>query len=311
MQDDSALVELFGNGEHLVLNGPGVSDTLFIPKDGLKGILDAPVTTIYKSSAFQKGSTFLGKKYQQREISLAVYVRGETPEDWQDQDDRLRAMFDYDIDPWDPDSTLTKLSVTTSMSGKRSLWVALKESPTADYSKDPHIVKNAVATFVLVAPQPFWFEDKWEDAPFDYFETGSSGTSEGFVTIANPTPLPMHLRWVVTRGKWTIPDYSWIGKKHQRVPGGEWANRKITLPLLTEVNGGARITVKRSEELMIRDFFNTNLAGQMNGIFFQHLVPPFTPETNLPVKVEEAPTGGSRIEVYCEHRWPRAWGNRA
>ncbi len=311
MQNSSAKVEVFGNDEHFILNGPGVSPKLFLTKGGVKGIYDAPVTTFYKSSAFQKGSTYQGKKYQQRDLTFGVSIKGENPADWQDLEDRFRSAWVFDIDPWDPDATLTKLSITTPSSGTRSLYVALTEAPAPDMEQDGHLRSASIMPISAVAPQPFWFEDRWETEPFDYFETGSSGTSEGFVTIANPTPLPMHLEWVVTRGKWTLPDYSWTGKKHQRVPGGTWANRKITLPLLTDVNGGARIVVRRTEELMIRDFAGTNLIGAMNGIYFMHTIAPFTPETNLPVKVENAPTGGARVDVYCKRRWPHCWGARA
>jgi hypothetical protein len=160
----------------------------------------------------------------------------------------------------------------------------------------------------VVADQPFWFEDKYENAFADYFETGSAGTTEGFVTISNPCDQPMWLQWVVTRGLWTLPDYTWTGKKHHRIPGGQYPNRKITLPLLGDTEGGARITLYR-DKLQVRDLAGTNLAGRMNGISFLHQIPPKTPETQLPVKVENAPTGGARVEVYCQRRWSHAWLN--
>ncbi|MFF4027011.1 hypothetical protein ACFYY5_29600 [Nocardia elegans] len=307
MQRQSAKVEIFGvDDSYFIINGPGVTENLFLEK-GLKGIYDAPVTTRYKSSVYQRGSTYQGKKVKQRDIAFAVNIKGQTPEDWEDLDSKWRSAWDYEADPWDPDAHLTKMSITTARSGTRSLWLAMSDSPEFEPEKDPHITRSATVPMMVTAAQPFWFEDKWEDTPFDYFQTGSSGTSNGFVTIANPTDQPMYLKWVVTQGKWTLPDFSWTGKKYHRVPGGDWANRLITLPTLDATNGGARIDVDPMK-LMIRDYQNTNLIGLMNGIYFMNRVAPYTPPTDVPVKVEGAPTGGARVEVYCPHRWGRPWG---
>ncbi|WP_306365301.1 hypothetical protein [Nocardia sp. CC227C] len=304
---ESATVEIFGvDDSHHVVNGPGASNRLYLATE-VKGIYDAPVTTRYKSSAFQRGSTYQGKKYEQRDITFAVNLKGETPEDWEDLDSQWRSAWDFEPDPWDPASTLTKMSVTTPRSGTRSLYVALSDSIVFESKHDPHLRKSSVVPMAVTAAQPFWFEDAYENAPYDYFDTGASGTSEGFVTVYNPTDQPLFLKWVVTRGKWTLPDFSWTGKRYQRTPGGDWANRKITLPELTEVEGGARIDLDPMK-LQIRDFNDTNLIGRMNGIWFMHKIPPYTPETDLPVKVELAPAGGARVEVYCPRRWSRPWG---
>ncbi|CRY84390.1 Phage tail protein [Nocardia farcinica] len=306
---ESARVEFFGpDGSHFIVNGAGASRKLFLSPD-IKGIYDAPVQTRRKSSAFQKGSTYLGKSYKERRITFGVDIKGDTPEEWQQLQDDWNSIWDYEPDPWDPDSTLTKMSITTPISGTRSLWLAKDDTVEFESKHDPHITRSSRVPMAVVADQPFFFEDKWENSPYDYFETGSAGTSEGFVTISNPCDQPIWLQWVVTRGKWTLPDFSWRGKKHHRVPGGEWANRKITLPELTALEGGARITLYR-DKLQVRDFAGTNLAGRMNGISFEHVVPPKTPETNLPVKVENAPVGGGRVEVYCQRRWGHAWESR-
>ncbi len=306
---ESARVEIFGvDGSHAVINGAGVSEKLFLSTD-IKGIYDAPVQTRRKSSAFQRGSTYLGKTYKERRITFGVEIKGDTPEEWQDLQDRWNAMWDYEADQWDPDSTLTKMSITYPTSGTRSLWLAKDDTVEFESKHDPHVTRSSKVPMAVIADQPFFFEDKWENTPFDYFETGATGTSEGFVTISNPCDIPMRLQWVVTRGKWTLPDFSWTGKKHHRVPGGKYPNRKITLPTLGDVEGGARITLYR-DKLQVRDFAGTNLAARMNGISFEHVVPPKTPETNLPVKVEGAPVGGGRVEVYCQRRWSHAWEGR-
>ncbi|MBF6358210.1 hypothetical protein IU449_27310 [Nocardia higoensis] len=306
---DSARVEIFGvDGSHHVISGAGASEKLFLQPD-IKGIYDAPVVTRRKSSVYQKGATYDGKSYNQRDITFGISIKGDTPEEWQELQDAWNAAWDYEVDPWDPDSTLTKMSITTPISGTRSLYLAKNDTVSYESKNDPHVTRSSVQPMAVVADQPFWFEDKWEDTPYDYFETGASGTTEGYVTIANPTDQPMWLQWVVTRGIWTLPDFSWTGKKHQRVPGGDHATRKITLPELDAVEGGARITLYR-DKLQVRDYAGTNLAGRMNGISFLHRIPPKTPATNLPVKVESAPVGGGRVEVYCAHRWEHCWERR-
>jgi hypothetical protein len=303
----SAKVEIFGvDDSYWVINGEGATDKVFLAT-AVKGIYDAPVQTKYQSSAFQKGSQYLGKRYLQRDLTFAMNIHGDTPEEWEELDSRWRSAWDYEPDPWDPDSTLTKMSITTESSGTRSIYLALTESIVFESKHDPHVSPSSVVPMAAVAAQPFWFEDNYENTYFDYFETGSSGTTNGFVTIQNPTDQPMYLKWVVTRGTWTLPDFSWTGKKYRRVPGGEWGNRLITLPVLGDTEGGARIDLDPMN-LMIRDLNDTNLIGRMNGIFFLSKVPPYTPPTDIPVKVDSAPTGGARVEVYCPHRWSRPWG---
>lgn len=303
----STLVEILGcEDTHKIISGPGASNDFILTSD-IKGIYDAPVTTKYKSSAFQRGSTYQGKQYQQRDLTFGISIHGETPEDWEAKDSLWRGMWDYEPDPWDPASHLTKMSITTPRSGKRSLYLALSESPVTESKHDPHLTRSSMVPMTCVASQPFWFEDRWETEPYDYFQTGSSGTSTGYVTVANPTDQPMYIKWVVTRGKWTLPDRSWTGKKYQRTFGGEFAGRNIILPTLGTVEGGARIDLDPMK-LQVRDFNDTNLAGRMNGIFFKHVIPPYTPETELPVTVESAPVGGARVEIYCPRRWSRPWG---
>ncbi|MFD6400827.1 hypothetical protein [Nocardia sp. NPDC060249] len=307
MQSNSAKVEVFGvDDSHFIINGPGVSPNLFMASD-VKGIYDAPVTTKYKSSAYQRGSTYQGKKYEQRDITMGVHIKGQDPADWEDLDSRWRAAWDYEPDPFNPASKLAKMSITTPRSGTRSLYLALTDSPVTESKYDPHLTRTSLLPMTLVAEQPFWFEDRYEDECSDYFQTGSTGTSEGFVTISNPTDVPMYLKWVVTRGKWTLPDRQLLGPKYARIPSGEWANRKIILPDLTALQGGARVDVDPMK-LMIRDFNDTNIIGAMNGIFFMHKVPPFTQAQEVPVKVENAPVGGARVEVFCPRRWTRPWG---
>jgi hypothetical protein len=307
--NQSAKIEILGvDDSHAIINGPGVTDKLFLAPE-LKGIYRAPVTARYKSSAYQHGATYEGKKVEKRDLSFAVNVHGETPEDFQERFARWESMWAFEEDPWDPDAHLTKMTVTTPRSGGRSLWLALNEESEILSKQDPHLLKSLIVPMNVTAPQPYWFEDRYEDQYYDFFETGSTGTSTGYVSIANPSDTPIWIKWVITRGRWTLPDFSWTGKKYQRAPGGDWANRLITMPLLTDVNGGARIDLDRLK-LPIRDFFNTNLVGQMNGIRFMHKLPPHTPEQLVPVKVEEAPVGGARLEVYCPHRWKAPWGGQ-
>lgn len=301
---DSVLVEIFGvDGSRWLINGRGVDRDAITLATSPKGIYDAPVTTTYKASAAQRGATYHGKRFLKRDITFAVSIHGATAEDWEDRDAAWREAWDYELDPWDPDATLTKMQISTDRT-TRWLWLALDKSIELESDRDPHILRKSVVPMAVTAAQPMW-----EETPkVTVFETGQGG-GEGFVEVSNPTDVEMAHKWVVTRGRWTLPDFSWHGKKHHRTPGGPYAARTITLPLLTDLEGGARIDLDPIT-MHVRDLHGTNLIGRMGGFHFMHRIPPKTPPTRLPVKVTDAPAGGARVELHQPRLWLRPWGWR-
>ncbi|MBF6333318.1 hypothetical protein [Nocardia transvalensis] len=304
VQPESVLVEIFGvDGSRWIINGPGVDRDAITLATSPKGIYDAPVTTRYKASAFQRGATYLGKRFLKRDITFAVTIHGRDPEDWEDRDAAWREAWDYEPDSWDPDATLTKMQISTDRT-TRWLWLALDKSIELESERDPHILRKSVVPMAVTAPQPMW-----EETPKVTVWETTEASGEGFVEVSNPTDVEMAQKWVVTRGRWTLPDVSWRGKKHHRAPGGPYATRTITLPLLTDVEGGARIDLDPIK-LHVRDLHGTNLIGRMGGLHFMHRIPPKTPPTLLPVKVTDAPAGGARVELHQPRLWLRPWGWR-
>ena len=301
--EDAAKVEIFGvDDSYFCIAGEGMREQGVFLSTKLKGIYDAPVTTSYKSSAYQIGATYKGRKYDKRDLVFGVEIDTENGEEWSYNNSAWRKAWDYEPDKWDFNSKLTRMDITSQMSGTRSLYLALTNSVDMESEFDPHLLGTSTVPMLATAAQPMWFQDD----DIDVFETSNS-SSTGFVTVFNPTPLPMAHKFVMTQGKWRISDVSWQGPKYGRVPGGQYGARRIDLPMLTEVQGGAVVDLD-SSKLQVRDLHNTNLAALMNGKFFKHKIPPFTPPTQIHVQVTDAPPGGARLEVRMPRLWPSPWG---
>ncbi|MGW4769859.1 hypothetical protein ACWEO2_17660 [Nocardia sp. NPDC004278] len=301
---DSVMVEVFGvDDSHWIINGPDADRDVITLATSPKGINDAPVTTSYKSSVYQRGATYQGKRYLKRDITFAVNIHGDDPEEWEQRDSAWRNAWDYELDAWDPDATLTKLQISTDRS-TRWLWLALDKSIEFESERDPHLLRKSVVPMAVTAAQPMWEEP----TKVTSWETGE-GTSEGFIEVCNPTDVEMAQKWVLTRGRWRVPDVSWRGKKYRRAPAGPYANRMITLPMLGNREGGARIDLDPAK-LYVRDLNGTNLVGRLGGLHFMHRIPPRTPPTLLPISVEDAPASGARAELRQPRLWSRAWGLR-
>ncbi|MEV6321368.1 hypothetical protein AB0M45_09250 [Nocardia sp. NPDC051787] len=304
LQLDSVKIEIYGvDGSHWIINGPDIDRDVITLATSPKGIYDAPVSTSYKASAFQRGATYQGKRYLKRDITFAVNIHGADPEEWEERDSAWRNAWDYELDAWDPDATLTKMQVTTDRAS-RWLWLALDRNIEFESERDPRLLRKSIVPMAVTAAQPMWEEPTKVTA----WETGQ-GAGEGLIEVSNPTDLEMAQKWVLTRGRWRLPDVSWRGKKYRRAPGGPYANRTLTMPMLGDVEGGARIDLDPIK-LMARDLNGTNLIGRMGGFHFMHRIPPRTPPTLLPVSVTDAPVGGARVELHQPRLWTRAWGLR-
>ncbi len=304
MFDSTAKVEIFGcDGSYFCLAGEGQGTEGVYLSTNPRGFYDAPVSTIWKSSAFQIGGSYRGKRINQREIVFGVEILGDSSEEWEENDSRWRKAWDYEIDPWDPAGSQTRMRITTERSGPRDLLLQLSENPDFASDKDPRLTGHGTVPMTAIAGQPMWFQedelDGWK------LESGTSGA--GTVTISNPTDQPMLIKWIVTApGTWTLPDFSWVGRKYERVPGGKYPTRTVKLPALSASEGGATVDLDPMK-LMVRDVNNTNLLGRMGGRFFLHKIPPYTPETLLPVSVTGAAPGAGVVLRQPRH-WSRPWG---
>ncbi|MCM6774661.1 phage tail protein [Nocardia sp. CDC159] len=287
----AATIEVEGvDGSHWVLAGPGQG------REGVElgttptGLYDAPVTTIWNSTAFQIGATYGGANWQKRDVVFGVNVYETGSDSWETVDSAWRKAWAYDRD--------SKLIVTTEF-GARTLHLRMSQQPEFKPLRDPHLKRWGQVTMTCTAGIPWWVEDDVTATAVSTIDTRPEGKSETLrLPVSNPTDQPLWLRWVATApGLWTLPDFSWADDKNKA--------RVITLPPLA---AGQDITVDTDPmEEMIVAADSSSVWARMGGKMFLHSVPPWTPETELPVTVEGAPPGAT-IQVRCPRSWSRPWG---
>lgn len=303
-----ALVELFGvDGSRHVLSGEG-TENIYLGTSP-QGLYDSPVETTYKSGAFEIGGKLTKVTRRYRNLMLPIGAYGDTPDEWAEADSAIRAAFEYSLDPWDPDAKPAIIRVTTDRSGPREIGVFMSESPVMEMDTDPWDYTHSLLPVALIAPDPDW------QSPADVSSVTFSGTSgEQFVTIWNPTPLPMMHTWVIAgQGTVALPDVSWTGPKNARVPGVDQATgkdhstRMLTLEIKAEDGGGATAEVDRMKIPFRNKANSMRLVAAMRGNRLLYKVPPKTPPTQLPVWVTNAQPG---LTVSCiqQRLWPRPWG---
>jgi len=298
VRKDTMVFHVHGTADGVNAGTEGV----WLAKGQVDNIYDAPVKTTYKTGAFQDGSTMKARKFLHRDMPLGFHIR-DTDSLFELNESAFRQIFDYQVDPWDPDPQPTSLEVTTTLSGTRTIDVLMHEQPEFASDLDPIMQEYGNLILKLRAGQPMWYEDDYVDV----FSTSTAGTATGTVTIWNPTDQICRHRWVLTRGTWTLPDYQWVGVRGDRTPDGPFGDRTITLPPLTDVNGGAVVSLDR-QDLMLRDAHDTNILPLLGGRFFSFAIPPYTPPTEVPVKVTGAPSGGAMCQLVMPRRWSRPWG---
>lgn len=272
---------------------------VWLAEGGVDGLWRMPVETEWTSAREERGGRHIGTTLPAADITLGFHVAAD---DVLAAEDLLDGMFTYGLDQWDPDDKLARIEVNA---GRDFRWreVQLHEEPELDIDIDPDVTEYLGALYSLRAGNPAW-QSKTE---VTHWETsGTSGAGE--IEVSNPTDLPMFQTWVLTRGTWTVPDVSWTGPKRRRKPGGEHADRAITLRPITEVHGGARINLDPMR-LMVESWSGTNLLGEVGGGYrFIYEIPPHTPKTMLPISVTDAPAGGARAELHQPRQWTKPWG---
>lgn len=278
----------------------------------VKGIYDSPVKTVWKSGAFQEGSTQKAVKRLERDMTLGfhcVETDGSTAE--RNESD-FRWIFDYEEDLYDDDPEPTVVHIDTEQSGERRLDLLLYDTPMLEDGAEIDPIEQQYFNLILKvrAGQPNWYEyDPATGADYKtVFQDGGSA-AEGVIEVQNPTDTVMRQEWVLTRATWTIPDVSWRGGRKRRRPGGQFGNRAVTLNAITAAQGGVRISLDGSK-LHVRDFNYTNAAASVlpTGMRIIHKIPPYTPLTQLPISYTGAPAGGARAELIQPRRWSRPWG---
>lgn len=314
-----AKVELFGvDGSYFCLSGEGGGEQGVYLGTSPAGLYDTDVKVTYKSGAFEIGGKPTKKTINYRELVLGLGAYAYSPEEWATIDSQIRKAFDYEVDPWDPEATASRLRVTGVNSAPRDLMVLLSQSPVMDMETDPHDYEHSLLPVTLIAGQPNWFEEDWlgDEACPSHWELESGTSGEGTVWISNPTDQPMMHTWVINGPAGAIfglPDFSWTGPKYARVPGVDFksgrddSERMYTTPALVSADGGGATLEVDRMRLPIRSFADTNMAGRTNGRRLLYKVPPYTPPTEIPVYVTNA-APGSGVVLRQPRLWSRPWG---
>ena len=252
---------------------------------GSKKLWEAPIKSVWMQGAFQEGATYLGYKTEPIDLVLAIGVRGKDREEWQATDSRFIASMGS------PDDEVTLEA--RSSSGTRSLTLRLMASPELAGDYEEH--RNGVSQYVMQF-RAGW--PRWVGEADTSVWTSAASTGSGFVTVTNPTDTWMYPQWVCSApGRWVVPDFSW-GDDDQ-------ASRLITTPTLSTGQDLTIDTYPANEPYVARD--GSNIAGRFGGVMFLHPVPPHTPPTKLPVRLE-AGKAGSAIMLRMPRNYRRPWG---
>ncbi|OYN80418.1 hypothetical protein [Mycolicibacterium sphagni] len=295
-----------GMGKSVHVHGPRSGrEGIHLAAGQVKGIWHSQVETNWKSGAFQEGSKQKSVKWLHRDMKIGLHVMDSEDQSFEDNDSEFMKLFAYEEDEWDDDPEPTTLHIDTAKSGERKLDLLMYEEPEFDPDLDPIEAQYANLILKVRAGQPFWYQD-------DVIKTFSSSatSASGFIEVENPTPRPMKHKWILTKGTWTIPDVSWKGAKYNRRPGGVYATRSIPLNPITDDQGGIVISLDTANDLMVRDHNFTNALPALvpNGMFFMHVIPPYTPKQLLPISYTDAPAGGAMAQLVQPRRFNRPWG---
>lgn len=290
-----------GRGE-ITVHGPGV-ENITLTDEGVEGIYDAPTESEWWRPRRMRGGMSKGIENPERDILLPFAVRGVGGhDDWMEYDNQLRHLFTYELDQWDMDDELAQLVVDAG-GEERRLRVQMGQEPQFAPKVLKHDVSVSTILYRLKAGQPMWEGREVVSS----WETGTAGSSEGEVEVSNPTDQPMFQTWVLTPGKWYVPDFPWSGPRGKRVAE---QSRIIPLKPVTAAMGALTISLNPMER-MFSDMAGTNVMGQVSGgYWFMNEIPPYTPKTVLPLAVENAPAGGARAELHQPRLWSRPWGGR-
>ncbi|WP_036529139.1 hypothetical protein [Nocardia sp. CNY236] len=292
------------NGEWFTVSGAGAGDRgvhLAPESDGTEfdGLYDAPVSTIWNSTAFQLGASYGGMREDKYEFTLAFHVMEAGGNPWRHNDSALRKAFSYE--------QRSKLWVQVDDS-RRWLDVQLVANPRLKAGFDPNGQEYGLVLVPLAAAYPRWMEADATDQFVTTTDTTGGGSEMGSVTVSNPTDTEIWLKWMIQGAdgiQWTLPDFSFGDDRFDRAY--QDADRMIAMPALLV---GEHVRVDTDEmgmEGQVNSSLDTAVYQRMNGKMFLYPIPPYTPETQLPVSVTGAPAGAG-VQVRCPRPWTRPWG---
>lgn len=289
-------VETF-RGEWFTISGPGQGDRGVELSTKVEDLYDVPVETIRNSHAFQKGSSYGGKRIKHRIPVFGVDIVGETGSEWELLDSEWAKGWDYDHE--------SKLWVETE-SSRRYLSLSLFEQPKIDLEFDPHGELYAQVMMTCVAGDPYWYEPDETAQWVSTTDTTGGGTASGDVTVHNPTNQEIWLKWVLQAypgAIYSLPDFSFGDDREERAVID--ANRVIQMPAL--IAGEHLLVDSDPDTTQVESNIDTAVYLRMGGVRFAYPIPPYTPPTSLPVSVTKAPAGVG-VQVRMPRPWSRPWG---
>lgn len=289
------------------------AEGVWLAKDQVEGVFEAPLRQSWDANARQIGGSLKGQWNDVRDLALGFHCVPTASKKVEQVEDEFRSAFVYREDEWDWNAVLPRIAVTSPRTPTRSLDVQMYSEPDFNPGLDPLVTEFATPIVKLRAGQPFWYAanvlSSWSTA---------AASGSGTVTVSNPSSLPMHAKWVMTRGQWTLPDRSWSGPPNARVVGRDKMTgrddsaRTILLPNITSAHGGATVDLAwlTGAELMIRDASNQTMLGQMPvpGQYFSHVFPSQLQSVTVPVSVTGAPAGGAMVQLIQPRLYSRPIG---
>lgn len=297
-------VEIFGQDDQfLCIHGDGEANRgVWLGEDPAGALGFTPEKQTWTSGARAIGSKQKNRKILHRDMELPLLVRKTTAHTFEENLSYLVNAVGFDLDPWDEDAKYAKLAITTDLSGTRYVDMIQYKEPDFDPERDPIQRQFGEIQLNCRVGDADWYGDTVVSS-FEFTEDGS-----GEVWVENPCPRPMLQFWRVTEGTWFIPDFSWVGKRGARRPGGEDETRYVTTEVL-DVDGVTEIRPADRSRLMIENEFETNILGRQTASgFYMHEIPPYTQKQAIQVHLEDCPAGGARVELHQPRRWLSPFG---
>lgn len=328
--DEETVVELEGvNGEWFTLAGAEAGDRGIYLGTGVTGLYDPPVKVVYEEPGNYPGARFLNHRIMRRDIVFQVIILDEKTDSWLSRDSEWRKAWAFDRD--------CKLYVTTPESGRRYLKVRLGESPDISLETDPKLGRLNVAKMVVIAGDPFWYEDDLvysavtrQDTRFDPggwippwpFQELPQENIVIPVTNLNPTDQYIWLKWTCPGSEEPVPEFPWpfppgVPIPWENAPFTQWvlpdysfedpayADRRLKLPGFIRGEDCVIDTDPRVEQ--VTSATGSQVWARMNGVRFRFPVPPYTGAKDFHVTVAGC-APGKMITLRLPRPWSRPWG---
>lgn len=288
-----------------------------VARDGMTGLISAPVKTLYDEHAFQRGATYRGKRFQPRQfvLGLDIYGKGDPwvpglgDGTWQEVASDVQAALDFDKPAY---------LHAESETDYRTLQFRLAREIETHWKQDPGGINYGRMTITGMAGDPFYYardqQRVWaSETDTRGVDTGSPTghrVETGTVTVSNPTNIPAYAYWEAQSPAadttWILPDHSFGSDEYGRAV--QDADRQIVMPPLMAGEHAWWATDPLHRDGPCGTVLNTPLYMRMRGVSFLYAIPPRTPATELPVAVSNAPAGTS-VRCTIRHAYLNPFGD--